>query len=110
MDLAYRSSFEGDTDLVLTVIDDGMCVWTYQRIAVAMPIMGLHWPTGLRNWYTARRDANLMGLCLLCRAEMPPVPSTAVTGEMRHEDDCPLVDPGWLAEYADHIDMPWVQA
>ena len=36
MDLAYRSPFEGDTDLELDVLASGVCVWTYQGIADAM--------------------------------------------------------------------------
>jgi hypothetical protein len=106
VDLIYRSPFEGDTDLQCHVIDDGMWIWTYQGIAAAMPPMKAFWSPGLRNWYTARRDANLMGVCGLCGAEMPPIPvvvKKTVLGEMRHEDDCAIVSTAWSDEYARHL-------
>ena len=99
MDLAYRSPFEGDTDLTCDPLPDGMCLWAYQGIAALMPAMPPHWDGGLRNWYTARRDANLMGMCPLCDAAMPPVMVGQTFGAIRHESDCALVAPSWTGEW-----------
>lgn len=111
MDLAYRSPFEGDTELALDVLPSGVCVWTYQKIAVAMVPPLPNWTMGLRNWYAARRDANLLGECLLCAAVMDPVPAGMLHGEMRHEDDCAVIDPLWWAEYRRQMaGIAWVQA
>lgn len=111
MDLAYRSPFEGDTDLTMDVLESGACIWTYQGVAVAMVPPLPVWTPGLRNWYIARRDANLMGLCPLCLSEMDPVLPGTVLGEMRHEDDCAVIAPVWWREYHRQLtDIPWVQA
>lgn len=113
VDLAYRSPFEGAPDLTFLHIDDDLCLWSYQGIAVAM-VPPLHkWTAGLRSWYAARRDANLMGLCPLCDAEMPAVVAGAVHGEMRHDDDCAVISPAWWHEYARQLAasrIDWVEA
>jgi hypothetical protein len=113
VDLAYRSPFEGAPDLLFHHVDDELCLWTYQGIAVAMvpPLAG--WTAGLRNWYAARRDANLMGLCPLCGTEMPAFVTGTVHGEMRHENDCAIISPEWWAEYARQLaanQIRWVEA
>jgi len=111
VDLAYRSPFEGDNELLCYAVDDGICIWSYQGIAVAMIPPLPVWTPGLRNWYTARRDANLMGLCPLCGTEMPAVVAGAVHGEMRHEDDCAVIEPEWWREYGRQFStVHWVVA
>ncbi len=97
--LDYQSPFDGDTDLTCTPLDGGMVLWAYQGIAAVMPAMSEGWTRGLRNWYTARRDANLMGLCLLCGAEIPAVTPLSVTALMLHDDDCALVSADWAREF-----------
>ena len=103
VDLAYQSPFDGDADLKYHVIDDGMWLWTYQGVAAAMPPMKAFWSPGLRNWYAARRDANLLGICLLCMAQLPPVAVGQRFAAMRHEDDCAIVSPAWSDEYDRHL-------
>jgi hypothetical protein len=111
VDLIYRSPFEGDTDLLLDVLEGGACIWRYQGVAVAMIPPLPVWTSGLRNWYAARRDANLMGLCMICSAKMSPLPAGSVTGEMRHADDCAVIAPEWQHEYARQLTgIPWAQA
>lgn len=100
MDLAYRSPFEGDTELICEALSDGMCLWIYQGVATAMPVMETHWTAGLRRWYIARRDANLMGMCPLCDAQIPPVMVGTKASAMRHDNDCALVAPAWISEFA----------
>lgn len=101
MKFSYRSPFEGHEALIREDIAQGWCVWFYQGVGVTMPVPSDQWPDGLKAWYSARRDANLMGSCPVCGAMMPVVMANLgfQRGNMTHDDICPLIDPAWLATY-----------
>ena len=101
VDLAYRSPFDGDTDLVCEKLSSEWWLWLYQGIAVAMHPMQSVWTTGQQRQYIARRDANLMGMCPLCDAKMPVVIGRVGTqhGAMIHENDCPVSDDSFGASW-----------
>ena len=97
--LDYRSPIEDHPALQCTETDEGS-LWTYQGVGALMPSRPAVMAPHIQSWYAARRDANLMGVCPLCGAKMPPVrTATAQTGRMVHENDCPVTDRTWVRAF-----------
>jgi len=102
VDAAYRSPFDGDTDLICEELQPGWSCWVYQGIAVTMPAMQQGWTEIQRRSYIARRDANLMGMCPLCEAKIPFAYTARAVQRvaMAHDLACPISDDNFFRTFA----------
>ena len=98
MEFTYQSPLSEAVGLRHQELPSGMSLWSYQGIAVAMAPFKTGWPKPLTAWYIARRDANLMGACPVCKARWPLVSKSGGVqyGTMDHDADCILVDSAFV--------------
>lgn len=98
MEFTYQSPLSEAVGLRHQELPSGMSLWSYQGIAVAMAPFKTGWPKPLTAWYIARRDANLMGACPVCKARWPLVtrPGGVQYGTMDHDAGCVLVDAAFV--------------
>lgn len=98
MTFSYHSPLSAEVGLLHRVVPPGASLWGYQGIITVMSLYDPSWPGELRDWYFARRDANLMGICPVCKTVWPLIRSITGLqyGSMVHEDECVVADYAWL--------------
>lgn len=80
-----------------TDFSGGWTGWNAGGIGVITETPDETWPEDIRQWYIARRDANLLMICPMCSAPAPLV-MTGVPGQhgsMIHETNCVIGDDGF---------------
>ena len=99
MEFTYQSPLSEAVGLRHRELPSGMSLWSYGGITVAMAGWKTGWPKPLAAWYEARRDANLMGACPVCKARWPLVQARSGVqyGEMIHDTGCILIDETFVA-------------